>query len=739
MASDDKSNDTGYSTDTPISSRADDRFERWPFAERVARTIASRPDAGSLVVAIYGVWGDGKTSTLGLVTEALGQYDDVIVVRFNPWYFSDVGQLLKGYFETLADALGASLKTGAEKIGDFITEYGGFVSAAAIPIAATIGLDPLGGAKKVATSLSAVKLETLRKRISDAITTSGKRIVVLVDDIDRLDRDEIQALLKLVRLTADFPNTTYLLAFDDEVVADALGEKYGTKGAAAGRAFLEKIIQVGLQLPPANRLALRTLAFEGIEQALRLAEIDLSKEQVTAFVRYFTEAFEPRIRTPRQVKQYVNAVLFALPILKDEVHPVDQLFIEGIRIYYPKLYQVIRSDPDAFALESLRRGDVREERRKELRARVEKGFEGLSTEETRAILTLLEHMFPRLKGVFGNTTYNADWDEQWDREQRACSGAYLPRYFHYAVPSRDVSDRSVRDLYEEAQRGSRDTLEPSMAAILDRGAGARLIQRLRRDRDTIPSAAAPTIALVVASLCDRLPREEGMFGDWVSTYGQAAVLITNLLERVEDRAARLALAQRIATECPSLPFVAECLRWWRPSKDDTRPSALTLEETNAVAATLADRIRKTAEDKALHDAFPKDATLLLWIWRTWGDPQEVGAYLERRFDTDPKEVSRFLATYVGTAWGMETGLPSRGDFERDAYDSVAKLVPPQRIVDRLKIVYGSAIEASEFYQQRGISAEEAAARQFCFIHRVATAEKPAPEAPPPPADESAKP
>jgi len=69
--------------------------------------------------------------------------------------------------------------------------------------------------KGVADALSSVKLETLRERISSIITKSGKRIGVLIDDIDRLDRDQIQALLKLGRLTADFPNTTYLLAFDN--------------------------------------------------------------------------------------------------------------------------------------------------------------------------------------------------------------------------------------------------------------------------------------------------------------------------------------------------------------------------------------------------------------------------------------------------------------------------------------------------------------------------------------------
>jgi predicted KAP-like P-loop ATPase len=68
-----------------------------------------------------------------------------------------------------------------------------------------------------------------------------------MDDIDRLDKEEIQAIFRLVKLTADFPNTVYILSCDIERVAEALAERYGSKDA--GKSFLEKIIQLSLPLP----------------------------------------------------------------------------------------------------------------------------------------------------------------------------------------------------------------------------------------------------------------------------------------------------------------------------------------------------------------------------------------------------------------------------------------------------------------------------------------------------------
>src|SRR5919106_1453264 len=101
----------GYSADQPIRSKEEDRFNRWPFAQRIAETLAARSDPSSLVIGIYAPWGDGKTSTLLMMEDALRPHAHVAVVRFNPWHFDSENQLLRGFFATLAEALGRSLPT----------------------------------------------------------------------------------------------------------------------------------------------------------------------------------------------------------------------------------------------------------------------------------------------------------------------------------------------------------------------------------------------------------------------------------------------------------------------------------------------------------------------------------------------------------------------------------------------------------------------------------------------------
>jgi KAP-like P-loop domain-containing protein len=93
---------TLYSTDRPIHSKKDDRFNRARFAERIGDTLAKRHDPSSIVIGLYGPWGDGKTSTLHLIAEHLRTYPHVVMIHFNPWQFGSQETLIRGFFTTLA-------------------------------------------------------------------------------------------------------------------------------------------------------------------------------------------------------------------------------------------------------------------------------------------------------------------------------------------------------------------------------------------------------------------------------------------------------------------------------------------------------------------------------------------------------------------------------------------------------------------------------------------------------------
>ena len=239
-----------FSNDRPLSNRADDKLNRAVFSERVADVLRGLPDGTGLVVGIHGPWGDGKTTVLNLLRGELEGDGNMAVVAFNPWRFTDEPSMLAGFFRVLASVIRAKLTTKGEEIAGWVERIGRY---------AAVADNRFGKAAEVAAVKSEVSLEELRSRLSDALATAGKRIVVLVDDIDRLDKHETHTLFRLIKACADFPNVCYVLAFDDVAVAKSLGERYGSGDEASGRAFLEKIIQVPLKLPVAMKEDLRSL------------------------------------------------------------------------------------------------------------------------------------------------------------------------------------------------------------------------------------------------------------------------------------------------------------------------------------------------------------------------------------------------------------------------------------------------------------------------------------------------
>lgn len=701
-----------YSSDQPIRTATDDRFARAVFAARVADTIAARKDPSSLVLGLYGAWGDGKTSVLYMIEERLQSNDALIPLRFNPWHFASEDQLMRGFFGTLAAAIGKSLKTRGEQIGEALEKYGSLLAVASASVSGGfLSINPGQAAKDLGRSMSTVELDTLKDRIGALLAASGKQVVVLIDDIDRLDKAETHAIFKLVKLSAGFEHTTYLLAFDAEVVAAALGERYGAGGYTAGLAFLEKIIQVPLHLPPADPTALRRFAFEGVDAALTQAGIDLAQAEVDTFTIQFMSGLEPRLDTPRQARLYSNALMFALPIVKGEVNAADFMLVEGLRIFYPRLYSAIRDSPSAF----LGAGrDGRREPDSPVPRLIEEATADLTvTEREQLSAGLLLHLFPRV----GNMHYGSEWESIWANEQRVCSQAYFRRYFSYGIPPNDVSDRLIDTFVAELQQLETEQQDASLEQFAA-AAPDVFVRKLRLREKEIPETVAALLAATLARNGDRFPVERGPFV-LGGTRAQAAILIARLLRRIPDREVRARKAEEIVRQATPVVFAMECLRWMSPGRDEEEDQYLVPQQVlDRLGLLLAERIRQADDQSPLYSQFGSQARELYWHWHT-ENPTEAAARTLAHLDQRPEEVDRFLEVYAREAWGLETGLPTRADFSREDYAAISRLVSADQIVHRLQGRYGAELDEPQYHHDPDVDVPRRLAHQFMFVHLAA--------------------
>jgi hypothetical protein len=701
-----------FVSDEPISGSDQDRFNRAPFASRIADTIARRPDPSSLVVGVFGPWGDGKTSALKMMEEELQRHEHVIVLYFNPWHFQSEDQLIRGFFATLADGLDRKLNNAKEKIGKALKDYGSLLSVGSVVLGGAVTLRPGDAVKGVGEAMSNVGLDELRSRIESFLTESGKRVVVLVDDIDRLDRTETHSMFKLVKLSAGFNHTSYVLAFDDEVVAAALGERYGAGGQQAGRAFLEKIIQVPLHLPPVDTVSLRMTAFEGVDAALSMANIQLTQAQVDAFIRHFVDGLEPSLSTPRVAKLYTNALMFALPLLKGEVNVMNLMLIEGIRVLYPGLYAAIRDNPPMF-LESRHdnRGNGLDRAPTPFDQLVDGALPSLTSTERETIKArLLRPLFPRT----GNTQYGGEWDNIWAQEQRVCASEYFKRYFSYCVPDGDVSDASVNALIEGVvdanDKGKRELIE----AFDRRRSIGRLIGVLRQRSEHLPPECVGPLARAIALSGALFPQERRM--SMLTTRMQAGILVKQLIKGIPAGQGRLAQIESLLQDATPLTFAAEIIRWLRHSEGEDERNIIEADDNPRIESIVAQRIAQAHDEQPAYIQFARDAQSLLWLWNRV-DPEGSRVAVQRRFDLHPEEVDTYLECYIGEGWEIESGLPVPGEFERRHFNEVNRIVGADYIMDNLSKRYGVDLDSPQEYPPQEWPVARQVAHQFALIYR----------------------
>jgi KAP family P-loop domain len=700
-----------YLSDVPIQTPEQDRFNRSGFARRIADTIRNRTDSSSLAIGVYGAWGDGKTSVLNLIKTTLDHESDIVCVKFNPWRVDGEPALLQNFFGALAAAMRVSLGNRREKIGKTLRDYGKLLER--IPTFGS-GLGTFAGV--LGEKWGEPALETLRERISAQIRAANKKLVIFIDDIDRLEKTEIQGLFRLIKLTADFENTIYVLAFDSDMVAGAIGERFVSDPVShvkAGQSFLEKIVQVPLHLPPPSTADLENFCFECAEPALRESQIELSQKEVNEFVLGFRSGAAIRLLTPRMATRYANALTFALGALKGEAYPADVMLVEALRVFFPELFEFVRDHRDVVLN---RPSETAQDRSEALEKIIHDSMPTLTPTEVTSAKMLLRSLFPRTRDM----SYGYDWESTWLREKRVCSPACFSRYFSYGIGQDDVSDQSLNAALEELAQATKDI---SLFRSLIRSANAQtLIQKLRAQEERFRPEVEEALALALIRCGDLLPRQGGMFGE-TSAWTQASILITNLVKR-QPQVSRARLATELLSKAEPLAFAIEFYQWLTCA-EKPEDQIVPIQEHCLLKSCIAQRIRGQVA-VAADPLFVIDGpafTRIIFAWRECDEPTAVSDYVRSELERHSETVMNFLRCFLPNSWDMTTGMPLIPPVMRQSYDMVESLVDPALVCSLLAKKFNLDPRIPSDQSLVEDDPDRQLARQFIRLHKIVTEQK----------------
>lgn len=334
-----------------------------PHASNLAAMLLKQqfPDA-SFVVGIEGVWGEGKSTFIKFLKKRFSETQSgevpPVVVDFNPWWFESPEKIMTHLLDSMlgqADKLDAEARDlliklaeivkdnnqGVEKFTNSLLYVNGFLGAGGVAAASNgywVGValalvlsvlakiihDCLQKNRVISDSLSGKK-----KALSEKFSKNRQKLVVVIDDIDRLSHEEIRHVFRAIKGILDLPNVIYVVAYDRTIVASALDAVH----ANMGEAYLEKIIQYPYVLPKPHALAYQNYVLGILAMVLDVPAKNLDEHSV----RMIVGAFLP---VPRSVKRLCATLLDFKFYSSDcvDINPVDYLFLEAVRLYDRTLY-----------------------------------------------------------------------------------------------------------------------------------------------------------------------------------------------------------------------------------------------------------------------------------------------------------------------------------------------------------------------------------------------------------------
>ena len=311
-----------------------------PNLKRFADSIKRRIDSTdcreqSMAIGITSEWGTGKTTVLDYLKIELEKDDRMAIVDFNPWMCPNPQEVISNFFSSLSHQLSARHSTISRPIMKYAKMLGGL----RIGPKSNFLIDLIF--KSNDKSLFERKVS-----LSEKLSKLQEKVVILIDDIDRLERGEVFEVLRLIRNTADLKNTLFIVAYDKDYVVKVLEEKNISEASE----YLEKIFPIELSLPKAESEDLWSVFIQDMSQQNNLnTPIENYIERSFNKINDGKKIFLKVLRSYRKVRRFSRLLTVQIDHLQNnftnEISLYDLLWLDLIQIYDKKIYNLLYSNP----------------------------------------------------------------------------------------------------------------------------------------------------------------------------------------------------------------------------------------------------------------------------------------------------------------------------------------------------------------------------------------------------------
>lgn len=319
--------------DSPITKDVDDVLDYQETVNKLTKILKNDNHNKSFTIGLVGPWGNGKSSVFQMVKKRLmkndeGKKNDFITFDFLPYLNHNEDDIINEFFTSLSN----ELRPYSGKLSNLLDEYSSKLTDL------YENKNVLGFIENHVTNFKDSSANELYQLINEMLIDIDKKIIVFVDDLDRLNKNEILQVFKLIRNTADFRNTIFIVAMDKEYVLKSLKKSKKIFNSS----FIDKFFQLEIYLPEIDKSKLK-------ENFLLELNSSILNDGSPDFVYKIKEAidnngnlFNDYVKNLRDVKRLVNQVIYDYPNTGGEINLKDFLNFTYFKLKFPNFINILK-------------------------------------------------------------------------------------------------------------------------------------------------------------------------------------------------------------------------------------------------------------------------------------------------------------------------------------------------------------------------------------------------------------
>ncbi|MCG7539757.1 P-loop NTPase fold protein [Pseudoalteromonas sp. OF7H-1] len=663
----------GFASDRPITKVEDDLLGRSGFSTDLANAMASWHGNDSLVVALHGDWGSGKSSIKNMALSRLEEITEKKpdVIEFSPWEWAAQEKITASFFQEVSKSIGRTDKSkSGKKLAATLKKYGRYLNtgetvvsgfSSALPtlfvLATLIGvggnfsneawvsnistvilvvlggwaaalkwgksfLDKLSGNVEATAKEKEQSLSDVRQELTELLLKRESPLIVVMDDLDRLTSSQLRMVFQLIKANLEFPNVVFLLLFQRDLVEDKMND-----GAQQGRDYLEKIIQVPFDIPRIESTRLHNLLFNKLD---KIIEQDKSAAKMFDSGRWgniFHGSLNAYFDNLRSVYRYTSTLSFHFTLLKGknafEVNPVDLIAIECLRVFEPDVYKEIARAKEIFT----KNGSDRYGRSQESTAAIINSILDKASDGKRdPVKEMVEQLFPTIEWALGGTRYSGDFANTWLKEMRVCHPSNFDKYFQFSIPSGELSNSDLQEMLSLTEDS--DRFSSFILSLKERGILKNALSQFESFTDEVPLENGSTYIKGILDIGDQVDHESTGF-TMFSSNTHALRLVVWFLRRIDDLEERGKLLLKCFKASTGISIVEQILQGDENRREKSDADQILQDgEFELLKAEFVNKLDEMSAHSPSELLSHEHLVSFLYRWKRWGDEDKVIDWLK---------------------------------------------------------------------------------------------------------------